>query len=75
MPRMPCRNRTELVLFRTRGHLRTAKAGRRMVNFIATMKERHSKKPEELYDMIEHCSPGRVAHITEGAPFNRVRCD
>jgi N6-adenosine-specific RNA methylase IME4 len=21
------------------------------------MKERHSKKPDELYDMIEHCSP------------------
>lgn len=33
------------------------KAGRRMVNFLATMKERHSKKPDELYDMIEHCSP------------------
>jgi hypothetical protein len=29
-----------------------------MVNFIATMKERHSKKPQELYDMIELCSPG-----------------
>lgn len=28
-----------------------------MANFIATMKERHSKKPDELYDMIEHCSP------------------
>jgi len=51
------RNVTELVLFGTRGNLRTAKAGRRMVNFIATMKERHSKKPDELYDMIEHCSP------------------
>ena len=51
------RNVTELVLFGTRGHLRTAQAGRRMVNFIATMKEHHSKKPDELYDMIEHCSP------------------
>ena len=51
------RNVTELVLFGTRGSIRTAKAGRRMVNFIATMKERHSKKPDELYDMIEHCSP------------------
>src|SRR6266700_5168973 len=29
----------------------------RMVNIIATMNERHSKKPDELYDMIEHCSP------------------
>lgn len=27
------------------------------MNFIATMKEHHSKKPDELYDMIEHCSP------------------
>lgn len=51
------RNVTELVLFGTRGKLRTAEAGRRMVNFIATMKERHSTKPAELYDMIEHCSP------------------
>ena len=51
------RNVTELVLFGTRGHLRTAQAGRRMVNFIATMKEHHSKKPNELYDMVEHCSP------------------
>ena len=51
------RNVTELVLFGTRGHLRTAQAGHRMANFIATMKERHSKKPDELYDMIELCSP------------------
>jgi N6-adenosine-specific RNA methylase IME4 len=28
-----------------------------MVNVIATMKQRHSQKPDELYDMIEHCSP------------------
>lgn len=52
------RNVTELVLFGTRGQLRTSQTGRRMVNFIATMKERHSKKPDELYDMIELCSPG-----------------
>jgi N6-adenosine-specific RNA methylase IME4 len=52
------RNVTEMVLFGTRGQLRTLKPGRRMVNLIATAKERHSKKPDELYDMIEHCSPG-----------------
>jgi N6-adenosine-specific RNA methylase IME4 len=52
------RNVTELVLFGTRGKLRTSQTGRRMVNLIATMKERHSKKPQELYDMIELCSPG-----------------
>lgn len=52
------RNVTELVLFGTRGKLRTSQTGRRMVNLIATMKEKHSKKPQELYDMIELCSPG-----------------
>lgn len=52
------RNVTELVMFGVRGGLRTLAPGRRMVNLIATMKGRHSEKPEELYDMIEHCSPG-----------------
>lgn len=52
------RNVTELVLFAVRGGLRTLPPGRRMVNLIATMKEKHSKKPEEIYDMVEHCSPG-----------------
>lgn len=52
------RNVTELVLFGVRGKLRTFKPGRRMVNLIATMKQGHSQKPQELYDMIEHCSPG-----------------
>ena len=57
------RNVTELVLFGTRGHLRTAQAGRRMVNVIATMKQRHSQKPDELYDMIEHCSPASFLEL------------
>ena len=52
------RNVTELVLFGTRGSMRTLKPGRRMVNIIATQKDKHSKKPDELYDMIEQCSPG-----------------
>ncbi|MGH9506926.1 MAG: MT-A70 family methyltransferase [Terriglobales bacterium] len=52
------RNVTELVLFGTRGQLRTLQPGRRMVNLIAAMKAGHSRKPDELYDMIEQCSPG-----------------
>ncbi len=28
-----------------------------MVNVIATLEQRRSQKPDELYDMIEHCSP------------------
>jgi N6-adenosine-specific RNA methylase IME4 len=28
------------------------------VNFIATRKREHSRKPDELYPIIEACSPG-----------------
>ena len=52
------RNVTELVLFGTRGNLRTLKPGRRQVNLLATRKREHSRKPDELYDIIEACSPG-----------------
>ena len=52
------RNVTELVLFGVRGSLRTAAPGRRQVNLLATRKREHSRKPEELYPIIEACSPG-----------------
>lgn len=53
------RNVTELVLFGVRGkHARTLAPGRRQVNFVATQKREHSRKPDELYDIIEACSPG-----------------
>jgi N6-adenosine-specific RNA methylase IME4 len=52
------RNTTELVLFGTRGRLRTLAAGRRQVNIIRTSKREHSRKPDELYAIIEACSPG-----------------
>ncbi len=52
------RNTTELVLFGTRGKLRTLDPGRRQVNIIKTRKREHSRKPDELYDIIESCSPG-----------------
>jgi N6-adenosine-specific RNA methylase IME4 len=51
------RNVTELVLFGTRGQLRTQRAGRRQVNIIASRKREHSRKPDELYPIIERCSP------------------
>lgn len=51
------RNVTELVLFGVRGHLRTLKPGRTQTNIIATRKREHSRKPDELYDLIERCSP------------------
>lgn len=53
------RNVTELLLFGTRGkNARTLAPGRRQVNFIATRKREHSRKPDEQYDIIESCSPG-----------------
>lgn len=53
------RNVTELVLFGVRGkHARTLAPGRRQVNFLATQKREHSRKPDEFYNIVESCSPG-----------------
>ena len=53
------RNVTELVLFGVRGKkARTLAPGRSQVNFLATRKREHSRKPDEQYDLIESCSPG-----------------
>lgn len=53
------RNVTELVLFGVRGrNARTLAPGRRQVNLIASRKREHSRKPDELYSVIESCSPG-----------------
>jgi N6-adenosine-specific RNA methylase IME4 len=53
------RNVTELVLFGTRGkNARTLAPGRRQVNFLATRKREHSRKPDEIYPIVEACSPG-----------------
>jgi N6-adenosine-specific RNA methylase IME4 len=52
------RNVTELCLFGVRGRMRTLPPGRRQVNMIETRKRAHSVKPEELYPLIEACSPG-----------------
>jgi N6-adenosine-specific RNA methylase IME4 len=52
------RNTTELVLFGVKGRLRTLAPGRTQVNVIKTRKREHSRKPDELYDLIEACSPG-----------------
>jgi N6-adenosine-specific RNA methylase IME4 len=57
------RNTTEIVLFGTRGSMRTLQPGRRQVNIIRTQKQEHSRKPDELYDIIESCSPGPYLEI------------
>ena len=53
------RNVTEVLLFGVRGkNARTLDPGRSQVNFIATRKREHSRKPDEQYKLIESCSPG-----------------
>lgn len=52
------RNVTEIVLFGTRGKLRTLAPGRSEVNVIVSRKQDHSRKPRQLYEIIERCSPG-----------------
>jgi len=53
------RNTTELLLFGTRGrNARTLPPGRSQVNILKTQKREHSRKPDEMYDVIEACSRG-----------------
>lgn len=53
------RNTTELILFGVRGkNARTLAPGRKQVNIIKSMKREHSRKPDELYELIESCSSG-----------------
>lgn len=58
------RNVTELVLFGVKGkNARTLDPGRSQVNLLATRKREHSRKPDELYDLIESCSPGAYLEL------------
>ena len=58
------RNVTELLLFGVRGkNARTGAAGRRQVNLLGTRKREHSRKPDEMYDIIEACSAGPKLEI------------
>ena len=65
------RNTTEIILFGVRGRLRTLSPGRRQVNVIKTRKQEHSRKPDELYEIIEGCSPGPFLELfARGARSN-----
>ena len=53
------RNVTEILLFGVRGkNARTLQPGRTQVNYLETRKREHSRKPDEIYPIIEACSPG-----------------
>src|SRR5271157_3130622 len=58
------RNVTEILLFGVRGkNARTLAPGRRQVNYLATRKREHSRKPDEQYGLIEACSAGPFAEL------------
>ncbi len=63
------RNTTELILFGVRGKkARTLQPGRSQVNIIKSRKREHSRKPDELYDIIEACSPGPYLELFARGP-------
>jgi N6-adenosine-specific RNA methylase IME4 len=63
------RNVTEMVLFGVRGkNARTLAPGRRQVNFLATRKREHSRKPDEFYGIVEACSPGPYLELFARGP-------
>ena len=67
------RNVTELVLFGVRGSMRTLHPGRTQVNFVSTRKREHSRKPDEIYPLIERCSSGPYLELF--ARFSRQGWD
>lgn len=53
------RNVTEMILFGVRGdNARTLQAGRSQANILISRKREHSRKPDEIYDLVESCSWG-----------------
>ncbi len=58
------RNVTEVVLFGVRGNnARTLQPGRTQPNIVASRKREHSRKPDELYGIVESCSPGPYVEL------------
>ncbi len=58
------RNVTELLLFGIKGKSnRTLAPARSQVNLIRTMKREHSRKPDEIYPLIEACSAGPYVEL------------
>jgi N6-adenosine-specific RNA methylase IME4 len=53
------RNVTEMLLFGVKGvNNRTLAPARSQVNLIRSQKREHSRKPDEIFPIIEACSPG-----------------
>ena len=66
------RNVTELLLFGIKGSMRTLKPGRTQVNLLSTRKQEHSRKPQEVYEIIEACSPEPYLELFAREPAGLV---
>lgn len=65
------RNVTEMCLFGVRGkNARTRQRGRTQPNIILSQKTMHSRKPSEMYEIIEECSHGPFIEL-----FSRTERD
>jgi N6-adenosine-specific RNA methylase IME4 len=53
--------------------MRTLQPGRTQVNSLSTRKREHSRKPDEIYNLIERCSPGPYLELF--ARFSRPGWD
>ncbi|MGH2429400.1 MAG: MT-A70 family methyltransferase [Candidatus Limnocylindria bacterium] len=51
--------------------MRTFQPGRTQVNLLATRKREHSRKPDEVYGIIEACSPGPFLEMFARYPHPR----
>jgi N6-adenosine-specific RNA methylase IME4 len=68
------RNVTEMVLFGVRGkNGRTLQPGRTQPNIVSSRKREHSRKPDELYDIMESCSPGPYIELFARGPRSSWR--
>ena len=69
------RNVTEILLFGVRGkNARTLAPGRTQVNYLGTRKREHSRKPDEIFPIIEECSPGPRLELFARGPRDGWTC-
>jgi len=71
------RNVTELLLFGVCGKKsgkRTLAPARSQVNYIATRKREHSRKPDEIFPIIEKCSSGPYLELFARFPRDGWTC-
>ncbi len=64
------RNVTEMILFGIKGSMRTLPPGRSQVNYLSTRKREHSRKPDEVFDIVEACSPAPYLELFARFPRN-----